>query len=224
MAWLRRRALLEGCGYLLLQLDPKLLRNAFGKFMTGAGTCANCLENTFASQPGATECVPCNTEAGETSPPGASFCAQAELDCPDGTYKDSTKTVCLACPKKGAICTENEIELFDDWWFDADQLALEKKEISLSTEVFPCLNPLACVTDVNNVSVSCSTGYMGVLCGACDLKGKATCAAGSSVASASRSRTTCLCLRLGCGWCCYILSTSSRSRISRAPRATSARS
>jgi hypothetical protein len=70
------------------------------------------------------------------------------------------------------VCEENTITLLSGWWFDAEKVEESGVEVSSATEVFPCLNPFACVTDVKNVSVSCSTGYMGVLCGACDLKGQ----------------------------------------------------
>jgi len=140
-------------------------------FMKADGACEKCPANTYSSEPGAVgSCEKCDQEKGETALPGSATCTRAKLDCPDGTYQDVTKSSCLSCLKDGAICEGNEITLLEGWWFDTEAVARSGKEISGETEIFMCLNPDACATDVGNITVSCNYGYSGVLCGACDLE------------------------------------------------------
>ena len=144
-----------------------------GSYMTavGGGTCELCAANTFSSEAGATACTPCDPSKGESSVPGSAFCERAQVDCPEGTYKDRTMSLCLSCPKKGAICEENKITLLNNWWFDAQKLKDNgNAEVSATTQMLGCLNEFACTTDVRNVTVTCSAGYSGVLCGACELE------------------------------------------------------
>jgi hypothetical protein len=78
---------------------------------------------------------------------------------------------CLSCLKSGAICEDNEIKLLDGWWYEGrNGFTQSGEEISGETEVFMCLNELACATDVKNITVTCNEGYIGVLCGGCNLK------------------------------------------------------
>jgi len=70
------------------------------------------------------------------------------------------------------VCEDNVITLLSGWWFDEEVLERKGVQLTGDTEIFACLNEFACVTDVKNVSVSCSTGYSGALCGACDLEGQ----------------------------------------------------
>ena len=143
-----------------------------GSYMVSpGGTCTECGANTFSSEAGALVCTPCDPSTGESSAPGSAFCERASVECPEGTYKDRTKAACLSCPKKGAICEDNEITLLKNWWFDADKLkANNDEEVSATTQMLGCLNELACKTDTINVTVTCNTGYSGVLCGACELE------------------------------------------------------
>ena len=152
--------------------DPVTCQCDIGNFMTAEGVCQLCAPNTFAPAPGMLKCDPCDGTKGETSPEGSAFCERATLECPDGTYKDRTNAICLSCPEFGAICQGNEIELLPTWWFDVEALKEADEEVSGSTEVFACLNELACVTDVENVTVACAPGYSSVICGACDLEGQ----------------------------------------------------
>ena len=138
-----------------------------GKYLAATGMCVDCARNTFAAQVGTLVCKACKTAEGETSPPGSPSCTVAALECPDRTYRDAAKTSCIACPKDGAICEENELTLLDSWWFDTVALEVKGVEISSETEMFPCLNPLSCIVDQMNRTVSCSDGYSSVLCGAC---------------------------------------------------------
>jgi len=101
--------------------------------------------------------------AGDTS----SECV--EFFCADGTYLDTAGELCSSCPKRGASCALNELTLQNHFWFDAARLARENKELSSETEMFPCLNELACETDTVRATVHCTPGYSGVICGACQV-------------------------------------------------------
>ena len=150
--------------------NPVVCECAAGSAMLAAGSCKLCDANTFSNAAGATECEACNADEGETSAEGAVGCTRGELECPDGTYKDMTKSSCLSCPKSGAVCEDNEIRLIGSWWFDTELLAATPNlELSSETAMHACLNELACYTDVYNRTVSCNEGYSSVLCGACDL-------------------------------------------------------
>jgi hypothetical protein len=156
-----------------INVDNKVVCNCpIGKFMGDAGLCTECPPNTYSAKPGAKVCAACDASLGETAAAGSAMCTRAALDCPDGTYQDVAKSSCISCLKNGAICESNEITLLNGWWFDSEAVARSGKEVTSETEVFMCLNENSCVVDVVNVTVSCSAGYMGVLCGACNLKGE----------------------------------------------------
>ena len=155
-----------------ISADNKVLCSCpIGNFMENTGMCEECPANTYAAEPGSKECALCDFTLGETSLPGSAMCTRAKLECPDGTYQDEAMAACLSCLKSGAICEDNEITLLDGWWYEGKNgLAQSGEEISGETEVFMCLNELACATDVKNITVTCNEGYIGVLCGGCNLK------------------------------------------------------
>lgn len=116
--------------------------------------------------------------------PKASGCPKKRIECPSGTYRREIDTVrntstsdaeleeCSACPKQGATCAQNDVQIMSNWWLappeEGTYVILDEE-----TKLYRCFNAEACVTPLlNTLKVECdiSKGYKGVLCGACELK------------------------------------------------------
>ena len=138
---------------------------------TAGGMCEMCPADTHAPVKGSIVCTPCQVELSFRASAGSAECTLTPLQCPDTTYADWVTDTCISCPKKGATCENNVIELHPEFWHDTIKYQRENRKIDRNTEVFECLNEESCIIHNGNwTGVTCRTGYSSVLCGACVLE------------------------------------------------------
>ena len=88
------------------------------------------------------------------------------LECPESAYSDGNLMKCRLCPAVGAKCELGELQLLPGH-FPSDPMYLSEGVIvSPSLSLYRCPNPEACQVSSNR-TFSCSEGYTGVLCAAC---------------------------------------------------------
>jgi hypothetical protein len=114
--------------------------------------------------------------------------------CPSGEYSLGGQDVCHTCPADGVTCNAIGIITLLPAFFRPPSQA--SAVINESTILLPCFNAVACVvpnetlyTAIGTFPYSCAPGYMGPLCGVCDVDnnyqmyGKACAQCGSTLES-----------------------------------------
>ena len=78
---------------------------------------------------------------------------------------------CLACPERGASCTNGQVKLKDDFWYDPQRGSLAafwgRREEGAVANIYRCA-PGSCALDTATGLPACAVGRHGMLCGVCD--------------------------------------------------------
>jgi len=96
--------------------------------------------------------------------------------CPAGTYTlgGVDFPTCQSCPAKGARCEDGLVKFLPSFYRPPRHMG---QPLTTTSELHLCLNPSACVVHpvpsnasmVNMTTHTCAEGYLGPLCGVCDI-------------------------------------------------------
>ena len=112
--------------------------------------------------------------------------------CPADHWSDDGNTApCTPCPSSGVSCTGGRLDMKPGFFLVESTSTSSSGSggaLDGSAEFHSCPNPIACVLNEENRTVSCAAGYTGVLCAVCDVDGGyraqgAACAKGWSPAA-----------------------------------------
>ncbi|EWS71176.1 transmembrane protein (macronuclear) [Tetrahymena thermophila SB210] len=84
--------------------------------------------------------------------------------CPEGKYSlDILDGECKKCPDSAEYCQGSKIQLKNGYW----------RSNEFTDEIIYCnQNPDVCQPESNQSKFNCARGYIGIICGSCDIYGK----------------------------------------------------
>lgn len=94
--------------------------------------------------------------------------------CPADHWSDDGNTApCTPCPASGVSCSGGRLDMKPGFFLVESTVRGGNGTATLdgSAEFHSCPNPVACVLNEENRTVSCAAGYTGVLCAVCDMDG-----------------------------------------------------
>ena len=173
-----------------------------GKFSNASGrsACDNCEANQVSSidrvlvQEGATNCSRC--PRGAIPDTVRATC----VTCSPGTYRSkqvgNADSTCIRCPIRGVQCLHGIAEFHADAWYSIKDNPI----VDQNTEMHACFNDESCVAGAEGIACDRTKGYMGALCGGCDLNNEQ--GAGSFTRSGSKCEE---CWSAGASWFAFII-------------------
>jgi hypothetical protein len=153
-----------------------------GQAAAGTSTlCIDCGVGAVSAIEGATECTPCTGDTSTMMNSTASSCSPC-LDgeitdsvhamcktCVNGQYRakpadsSSDRSTCVSCPALGVDCRGGRLTLKTGAWYSVEHNPI----VDENTDMHTCFNDECCLAE--EVACDKSKGYMGALCGGCDL-------------------------------------------------------
>ena len=133
--------------------------------LPGSGSCEQCAKGRYVAQRGDTRCTSC--------PAKGTRCVDGELQLKKGWWYPPLRSVMMSSAAANNTASQNvSVELPSPADNTLTSSTSSSTAIDETTEMMECaLRGAVCKYDQTRRAVSCASGYMGPLCGACDGNG-----------------------------------------------------